>query len=227
MNIKFNVPGQKRKELAKDIGTWLGSEVKYCGAPTFAYNVDYFTIDREGRLSFDDTADSEVIERLLQHLYDEGFEFEMPERNEPTEDDSAPDGIAIQIPFSQVNVGNLTLILDAKGNLIKKAFGIDDLRFNLMEDRVDFPWFPMYSEPDELKAYMHFVTALCEMSKNQKRITAKEKTVDNEKYAFRCFLLRLGFIGDEYKAERKILLRNLTGSSAFKSNQRKENETDA
>ena len=151
----------------------------------------------------------------------------MPERNEPTEDDSAPDGIAIQIPFSQVNVGNLTLILDAKGNLIKKAFGIDDLRFNLMEDRVDFPWFPMYSEPDELKAYMHFVTALCEMSKNQKRITAKEKTVDNEKYAFRCFLLRLGFIGDEYKAERKILLRNLTGSSAFKSNQRKENETDA
>ena len=227
MNIKFNVPGQKRKELAKDIGTWLGSEVKYCGAPTFAYNVDYFTIDREGSLSFDDSADSEVIERLLQHLYDEGFEFEMPERNEPAEDDSAPDGIAIQIPFSQVNVGNLTLILDAKGNLIKKALGIDDLRFNLMEDRVDFPWFPMYSEPDELKAYMHFVTALCEMSKNQKRITAKEKTVDNEKYAFRCFLLRLGFIGDEYKAERKILLRNLTGSSAFKSNQRKEDETDA
>ena len=227
MNIKFNVPGQKRKELAKDIGTWLGSEVKYCGAPTFAYNVDYFTIDREGSLSFDDTADSEVIERLLQHLYDEGFEFEMPERNESAEDDSAPDGIAIQIPFSQVNVGNLTLILDAKGNLIKKALGIDDLRFNLMEDRVDFSWFPMYSEPDELKAYMHFVTALCEMSKNQKRITAKEKTVDNEKYAFRCFLLRLGFIGDEYKAERKILLRNLTGSSAFKSNQRKEDETDA
>ena len=227
MNIKFIVPGQKRKELAKDIGTWLGSEVKYRGAPTFAYNVDYFTIDREGSLSFDDSADSEVIERLLQHLYDEGFEFEMPERNEPTEDASAPDRIAIQIPFSQVNVGNLTLILDAKGNLIKKALGIEDLRFNLMEDRVDFPWFPMYSEPDELKAYMHFVTALCEMSKNQKRITAKEKTVDNEKYAFRCFLLRLGFIGDEYKAERKILLRNLTGSSAFKSNQRKENETDA
>lgn len=227
MNIKFIVPGQKRKELAKNIGTWLGSEVKYCGAPTFAYNVDYFTIDREGSLSFDDSADSEVIERLLQHLYDEGFEFEMPERNEPAEDDSSPDGIAIQVPFSQVNVGNLTLILDAKGNLIKKALGIDDLRFNLMEDRVGFPWFPMCSEPDELKAYMHFVTALCEMSKNQKRITAKEKTVDNEKYAFRCFLLRLGFIGDEYKAERKILLRNLTGSSAFKSNQRKEDETDA
>ena len=227
MNIKFNVPGQKRKELAKNIGTWLGSEVKYCGAPSFAYEVDYFTIDRNGCLSFDDRADSEVIERLLQHLYDEGFECEEASTVEEKREESKPDGIAIQIPFSQVNVGNLTLILEAKGNLIKKALGIDDLRFSLMEDRVDFPWFPMYSEPDELKAYMHFVTALCEMSKNQKRITAKEKTVDNEKYAFRCFLLRLGFIGDEYKAERKILLRNLTGSSAFKSNQRKEDETDA
>ena len=48
-------------------------------------------------------------------------------------------------------------------------------------------------------------------------MTATEKEVDNEKYAFRCFLLRLGFIGAEYKVERKILLKNLTGSSAFKN----------
>ncbi|MDO5443338.1 MAG: virulence protein [Bacteroidia bacterium] len=227
MNIKFNVPGQKRKELAKDIGTWLGSEVKYCGAPSFAYEVDYFTIDRNGCLSFDDRSDSEVIERLLEHLYDEGFECEEAPTVEEKREESKPDGIAIQIPLSKVQVGNLTLILDAKGNLIKKALGIDDLRFSLMEDRVDFPWFPADCKPEELQAYMHFITALCEMSKNQKRITAKEKTVDNEKYAFRCFLLRLGFIGDEYKAERKILLRNLSGSSSFKSSQRKEDENDA
>ena len=54
------------------------------------------------------------------------------------------------------------------------------------------------------------------MSKNQKRVNATEKEVENEKYAFRCFLLRLGFIGEVYKKERKILLRNLNGSSAFK-----------
>ena len=60
------------------------------------------------------------------------------------------------------------------------------------------------------------------MARTQKRITAKEKEVDNEKYAFRCFLLRLGFIGAEYKAERKILLRNLSGSSAFKGGNPKE-----
>ena len=53
---------------------------------------------------------------------------------------------------------------------------------------------------------------------------AKEKIVDNEKYAFRCFLLRLGFIGTEYKTERKILLRNLSGSSAFKAGRDGEQE---
>ena len=54
------------------------------------------------------------------------------------------------------------------------------------------------------------------MVRRQKRITATEKDVENEKYAFRCFLLRLGFIGDEYKDARKILLRNLIGSYALK-----------
>lgn len=60
------------------------------------------------------------------------------------------------------------------------------------------------------------------VARNQKRITAKEKPAENEKYAFRCFLLRLGFIGTEYKGERKILLKNLSGSSAFKNGERKE-----
>ena len=73
-----------------------------------------------------------------------------------------------------------------------------------------------------MKAYDTFVCKLCEMARNMKRSNATEKPVDNDKYAFRCFLLRLGFIGAEYKTERKILLKNLTGSSAFKSGAKKE-----
>lgn len=60
-------------------------------------------------------------------------------------------------------------------------------------------------------------TALCEMAKTQQRVNATEKQVENEKYAFRCFLIRLGFVGSEYKTERKILLKNLSGNSAFKN----------
>ena len=222
MTIQYNVPGSKRKELVKTIAAWLGEDIKYCGAPTFAYEVDYFTIDRNGCLSFDDRADSEVIERLLEHLYDEGFECEEAPETEVEPEESKPDGIAIQIPLSKMQVGNLTRILEAKGALIRKALGIDNLDFSIIENRVDFPWFPADCKPEELQAYMHFITALCEMSINQKRINATEKDVDNEKYAFRCFLLRLGFIGEEYKVERKILLKNLSGSSAFKCGKAKE-----
>jgi len=77
-------------------------------------------------------------------------------------------------------------------------------------------------DADTAKAYTDFIAALCRMSKEQKRINATEKDVINEKYAFRCFLLRLGFIGAEYKADRKVLLKNLEGSSAFKSGAKKE-----
>ena len=79
-----------------------------------------------------------------------------------------------------------------------------------------FPWFSELPEPDEIHAYSTLIAALCKMSKDQKRISATEKLVDNERYAFRCFLLLLDFIGDEYKTDRKILMRYLPGNRAFK-----------
>lgn len=60
-----------------------------------------------------------------------------------------------------------------------------------------------------------FIERLCTKAKEQKRVTAVERTVDNEKYAFRCFLLKLGFIGNEYKIARKILLARLEGDLAY------------
>ena len=107
--------------------------------------------------------------------------------------------------------------MESKGKLIKKALGAETLDIIITDDKVRFPWFADGSNPEAVKAYTHFVSALYDMARNQKRVTAKEKETDNDKYAFRCFLLRLGFIGEDYKAERKILLRNLSGSSAFKS----------
>lgn len=219
MTLNYNVTGAKRKELVNLIANFTGCDAHYKGAPSFAYDVDYFTIDRNGTVSFDDRADSEVIERLLQMLYDNSFVAE------PTEKQDEPTGITIQIPaaeLTEAQLMNLHAILDAKGTLIKKALGIDSLPVGRIDGRLDFPWFSADSTPEEMQAYMKFITAMVEMAKNQKRITSKEKTVDNEKYAFRCFLLRLGFIGAEYKTDRKILLRNLSGSSAFKGDQQKE-----
>ena len=103
---------------------------------------------------------------------------------------------------------------------------MEELPIEVGETKVSFPWFAGTPTPEEVKAYDHFICALCEMARNQKRITAKGDT-GNDNYAFRCFLLRMGFIGAEYMQERKILLRNLTGSSAFKAIPQKEVAEDA
>ena len=132
-------------------------------------------------------------------------------------------GLTVSIPLETVDMGNLISLLEAKGSLIKDALGITDLRFEMNEDSVSFPWFSKV-EPEEAMTYTKFITAICEMTMKQKRITAKPKENENEKYAFRCFLLRLGFIGDEYKADRKLLLSKLNGSSAFKSGAKKGGE---
>lgn len=221
MTITINAQGSERKRLVQCISQWLGCEPNYLGAPSFAYQVDYFTIEKNGSLTFDDAADSEVIERLLQHIYDEGFDIDQRH----TYDEEEPTQVCISLPrsrFTDSSLENLKAILTAKGGLIQKALCAQSLPIAVTEEKVSFPWFSEMPTPEELSAYEMFICKLCEMAGNQKRITAREKEVDNEKYAFRCFLLRLGFIGDEHKQTRKVLLRNLTGSSAFKSGQTKE-----
>lgn len=240
MTINYNVMGNERKRLADYIAGFLGSDKKYLGAPSFAYMVGYIEVSRNGAITFDDRADSKEIETLLEELEREGFHAEpaadsegIAESGEVSEEpvkaaaQGETVGLTVAVPLDKVNCGNLTSILDAKGSLIKKALDIDATPIEISEDKVSFPWFSEMPGADETAAYTHLISALCGMSVSQKRVTVREKAVDNEKYAFRCFLLRLGFIGAEYKAERKILLRNLTGSSAFKSGARKEADSDA
>jgi len=214
MQINFNVTGSERKRLVAAMGDILGSKPNYLGAPSFAYEVDYFTIDTNGTVSFDDRADSEKFKNLVERLQEKGFAVAAAD----TENEDID--LCIEMPrasFTDTALENLKRLMESKGKLIKKALGAETLDIIITDDKVLFPWFADGSNPEAVKAYTHFVSALYDMARNQKRVTSKEKETDNDKYAFRCFLLRLGFIGEDYKAERKILLRNLSGSSAFKS----------
>lgn len=225
MKINYNIQGPKRKELVKLIADFTGYEAKYCGAPTFAYEVGGYGVDKNGTVTLAPNAPDEAVERMIQMLYDNGFSGEFESAQEP----EIEAGLTVTIPKETLSEGamaNLERLVESKGNLIRKALGVEQLPILVTDETVSFPWFPGEPTADEVKAYTHLVTALCEMARNQKRITAKEKETDNEKYAFRCFLLRLGFIGAEFKAERKILLRNLTGSSAFKSGAKKDAATE-
>ena len=225
MTIYYNA--QDRKPLVKAISEFTGADAVYLRTPTYAYRIDYFTVTREGNLEFDDRADSEEIEGLLEFLAERGFiaenagiePMETASKEVPAVADSVAHGenmgLTVEVPLEGAAVENLTKLLEAKGRLIRRALAVDKLPIEVTDSTVKFPWFADCGA-DECKAYTHFVSALCELAANAKRVTAKEKETDNDKYAFRCFLLRLGFIGSEYKAERKILLRNLTGSSAFR-----------
>ncbi len=92
----------------------------------------------------------------------------------------------------------------------KRSLDVDD-------QQVTFNWFDQVDASDAL-AYQQFVDKLVQYAISHiNGIISEPHEEINEKYVFRCFLLRLGFIGPEYKAQRKVLLRNLTGSAAFKN----------
>ena len=227
MVIKYNVTGADRKRLVTTLSKITGVKAKYLGMPSMAYEVGDFIIDKNGTLEFFDKANRTEIERVAGHLASEGFiaEEEISATEGRQTADSEEFGLTVSMPrsnFSEGALENLQALVEAKGELIRHALDVEELPIEISEDEVSFPWFEELPTPEEIKAYTHFISALCEMAINQKRITVKEKEVENEKYAFRCFLLRLGFIGKDYKDERKILLRNLTGSSAFKGGAKNE-----
>ncbi len=245
MTINYNVTGTERKRLADYISGFMGTDKKYLGAPTFAYQIGYLTVSKDGAVSFEDRGYNSDIDALMAELEGQGFHTEdtitkadaaePDEANASTEPEATPAeegvtqphgfGLTVTLPAANLPseaLVNLTSLLTAKGRLIRKALGVEALPVEVSPDTVSFPWFEGRDlDADEVKTYTHLIAALCDMARNQKRITAKEKVTDNDKYAFRCFLLRLGFIGAEFKDERKILLRDLSGNSAFKSGQRR------
>lgn len=319
MKINYNVTGTERKSLAGAISQELNAPTKYLGAPTFAYEVGGYNIDRTGTLTGEDNRDlvadlqglhsfkavSEEYDTALPetpeapafedlamtaeeelgmgrqrrdpmgedgmqasdvpeqyHYRAELSDPDSPERMEVFSADNDEDALrqafeyatggvillelheldenydevrAVDIPrssrrliiempkdgFTETSIANIRKLVDSKAALIKKAVGADSLPIEETDNTLRFPWFASDATPEAANAYAKFISAVCGMAKEQKRITAKEKEVENEKYAFRCFLLRLGFIGGDYKDERKILLANLSGNGSFKSGERR------
>lgn len=218
MRIEFNKIGAERKALVTAVSEILKTKPKYMGMPSAAYDFGGLIIDKTGALEFDDNIFPKDISDLLNKLAERGFVRECNE--EPSEskkdEQEANLGLTVAIPRDKVNILKLEKIFENKGDLIKKALGITSLEIEEDEEKVSFPWFENIDN-EHLMTYTKFIAALCKMSVNAKRINESSKEVINEKYAFRCFLLRLDFIGDEFKKDRKLLLERLSGSSAFRN----------
>ena len=251
MKVNYNIQKEERKAMVAAVGKVLDTKPVYCGAPSFSYKIAAFEITKDGSLCFDDAIDEATVARVRTALREAGFTSEdgenkascantaadapiltEGEEDEPVAAETAveepdEDSLSISLPrslFTETALKNLDALLRSKGRLIRHAFDIREATYTLTDDRITFAWLHGTITDETAKAYAAFISKLCEMARTQKRVTAKEKIVDNEKYAFRCFLLRLGMIGSAYKESRKILMQNLTGSSAFKSGHRKEAE---
>ena len=223
MVIQFNVNGEDRKAMVKAIEDELGVKATYLGVPSCAYQIGSFKVGKLGELEFADGEMTEEVSKVIDAciratgVTPEGLPDNESAQEEAENTQEEAPTLTISVPMDKVKVGNLTALVDAKAGLIRTALGVQDLRIDVGAEKVSFPWFSGDLDADTIQAYTQFVEALCKMSVNQKRVQAKEKPVENEKYAFRCFLLRLGFIGAEYKQTRKVLLKNFEGSSAFRT----------
>ena len=207
MEVKFNVTGERRKALVQALGEMLELKPKYLGPPSFSYQVGDMLIDKHGTVWLKEDAGQKYVDRILDGMRARGFEY------------AISDSFVIELPregVSDAAIENLKHMVQGKEKLIKKALGAETLDIKITNEKISFPWFMRLPAPEEISAYTHFIAHLVSLAKNLKRVNATAKEAENEKYAFRCFLLRLGFIGDEYKEARKVLLKNLTGQSAFK-----------
>lgn len=279
---RYGLTGQKRKELVDAISNILDLPAVYQKAPTFAYKIGEYTVDRNGSVTFPDSVFPVEAEKLIVALEEQGFTVESTENilniqdgaetvaveedeeetvermetvdiavtqdevmpEDPTTSDTSkgtetpedqavaetapetnpegdkPEDLIIEIPrntLSDTAYLNLQKIVASKANLLKQALGTKTLEIKETAEKLCFPWFTLhdglYGESD---AYTKLITAMVEMAKRQKRVVATEKPLENAKFTMRLFLIRLGFIGDEYKTARKILLRNLTGNSSWR-----------
>lgn len=168
MKINYNVTGAKRKELVQVISKTTGIKAEYKFMPICNYEIGDFTVKKNGALEYEDIADSEQVRKVLEAISAAGFEPE-PQIAEGEEESAEAEetareaeetGLTVEIPLDKVAVGTLTNILEAKGTLIKKALGIDDLRFEIQDDRIAFPWFSELPDADEVKAYTEFISLL-------------------------------------------------------------------
>ena len=225
MNIRLAT--ENRKAAAARLAEIIGGTSRYTKVPRCAYEVGPYFLEKDGTVTVPDDADLQPLRTLAEEGLLEPFEAETePQEQEAdmaaTEADSAAsdaeNGLTISLPmdgFNPDSLDRLIKLVDSKATLIKKALNAQRLTIRRDDDRVSFPWWDEMPEPDEAQTYMSFIAALCKMAKEAKRVTAKEVEVESEKYAFRCFLLRLGFIGSESKAQRKILMQRLSGTAAF------------
>lgn len=206
--ISFVPTKSGRKKLANTIAELLGVKAVYAGAPTFDYQIGDARLDQDWVLHLPEDFDTEAVTEGAQAA---GFA--------PTGEEY---GLTLAFPttgWDEATAAKLEALLAAKGALIAKALGIPATPMSVIEEKgkVEFAWFEQLPESEVIEAASVLLQLMIEHAKTSTRISPKPPEPGNDKYAMRCWLLRLGMIGKGYKTARRVLLANLEGNAAWKT----------
>ena len=129
-------------------------------------------------------------------------------------------GLVITLPtiLDERELDRLLELANAKSDLISKSLGTSQLSIRSTEEGVSFPWWDKLPEFEKITAYTEFLTNLVAYAKRIRRtVTRSTSQVSNEKYELRSLLYRIGLSGKKNAEVRKILLKPLSGNSAWKT----------
>ena len=236
---------ENRKDLVKAVGEYAKEKPKYMGAPTFAFEVGDFKIDKDGNI----TSETDLSE-LENFLIERGFAEREENIVTKTEETKGSEIININTHFSLDGIEEQAVIrflnmLYSKQYLINKSVGfivldissefiqnaqnqkIGDIEFDgttgisIEENQLVFQY-PNAEDTEMLNAYLTLISKAFEKAKESKHCKAEYSTPENEKYYMRSWLIRLGLGGKEYSQIRKLLLKNLKGNASFKTDEEME-----
>jgi len=240
MKIKTNAVN--RKDVVKAVSEIVGEKAKYLGVPSCAYQIGECTVSRAGEVEVEDEKLGELVLSALedQGLAEQEEEIRCIEIQIPMGEHTGLSlkNLVLMIHSKQYllnkSVGSNTFHADEEfvTALLEKEFEgrnefIDFLHeyegnkknkgFYFTEDAIIFDGFPMSDDSMALKAYTEIAAMMCIAACSSKRVNPKETIEENEKYYMRVWLLRIGLGGQGGRETRKVLLSNLKGHSAFRT----------
>lgn len=228
-----------RKEIVKIMSEHFRVKAKYMGAPSFAYQITAaegvtYIIDREGKIK-----NSEGIEFELENIL-KGIQAEETTTQEFCFSMDGHTGVTLRNLVNMINSKQSIIkkVFNFNSDIVttefveeinkQKLVTIEDFEtavysigtekapgigFDFQKKNIYFDFIKTYEDAD---AAIQFVKALNESAKKLKQSSPKPTETDNEKFTFRTFLVRIGFVGNDYKRTRQVLLKNLEGNGAFR-----------
>ncbi len=239
-----------RKELVKELAKWTGIKPEYKGAPTFIYQVGAYQVLKDGTIEIaEEDADLDTLRGLYADgLIDNSWDSERDvlEISIPMEGHTGytlanlvhiiacrgeiiskaigrTGAFRINERFLERLLTDLPETVEGFLNSLEYVGGNDsNAGLEFLPSEICFTGFPLSTDSVTVKSYTDLVELMNKMALGQKRVLKEKPDMTNEKYSFRVWLLRLGMKGDSYKMTRQILLKNLSGHSAFRTKEQEE-----